>query len=206
MDAPVRVMVLLRAGVGAALMHWPQRIASAAGGSPTPPLACLLTRVLGARQLVQATLELTAPGLLTPQRGALIDATHSATMLALAGLSPRHRRIALVSAVLAAILSGFGVFCARHTGTQNPGPRLPCRGLGPGQRSSVDPSLPWAMRTAGGRWVGAVHGNASRFAPPGAPSCPAILLAPAAIGMAALPGAHRSRLAIPGGEGEPQSR
>jgi hypothetical protein len=101
-------------------------------------LTCLFTRILGVRQLAQATLELTTPGLLTPRRGALIDATHSATMLALAAVSRRHRRVALVNAVLAGTLSAFGMLCSRHARAARRRPSVLHHGLGVGQRSSVD--------------------------------------------------------------------
>jgi hypothetical protein len=108
-DAPIRGVALLRAVVGAALAAFPGRVASAAEGRPAAPLACLFTRVLGVRQLTQATLTLTAPQLLTPSRGAIIDGLHTATAIVLAAMSPRHRRAALVNAALAATFCGLGV-------------------------------------------------------------------------------------------------
>ena len=180
MDAPVRVLALLRAGLGVALLRWPQRITSAAGNSPATFLTCLFTRVLGARQLVQATLELIAPGLLTPRRGALIDAAHSVTMFALAAFSRQHRRVALANAALAATLSAFGMLCSRHAGATLRRPRALHHGLGLGRRSSVDElRAPIPARRC--CWLPSRSGwRRCR--------------------------SHGSRLAFPGGDGGPQPR
>jgi hypothetical protein len=105
-DAPSRNVTLLRAGVGAVLALFPGRVASTAEGHPATPRACLVTRVLGVRHLTQATLTFVAPELLTPLRGALVDGVHTATAVLLAARSPRHRRAALMNAVLAATFCG----------------------------------------------------------------------------------------------------
>jgi hypothetical protein len=113
-DAPIRGVALLRAGVGAALTVFPGRVASAAEGRPATPLARVFTRVLGVRHLTQATLTLTltAPQLLTPLCGAVVDGLHAATVMVLAAVSPRYRRAALVNAALAATFCGLGI--VRH--------------------------------------------------------------------------------------------
>jgi hypothetical protein len=113
-DAPIRVVALLRAGVGAALTVFPGRVASAAEGRPATPLACAFTRVLGVRHLTQATLTLTAPQLLTPSRGAVVDGLHAATVMVLAAVSPRYRRAALMNAALAATFCGLGIVRAHE--------------------------------------------------------------------------------------------
>jgi hypothetical protein len=112
-DAPIRGVALLRAGVGAALTVFPDRVASAAEGRPAASLARRATRVLGVRQLVQATLTLTAPQLLPPLRGAVIDALHLVSTMLLAAVSPRHRRAALMNAALAATFCGLGIVRAQ---------------------------------------------------------------------------------------------
>lgn len=106
MDAPSRSVTLLRAGVGVVLALFPGRVASAAEGRPATPRACLFTRVLGVRNLTQATLTLFAPQFLTPVRGALVDGLHTATVVLLAARSPQHRRAALMNAALAATFCG----------------------------------------------------------------------------------------------------
>src|SRR5690349_8582561 len=99
-------MTLLRAGIGGACIVFPRRVASAAASRPATTLACVFTRILGVRQLAQATLTVTTPELMTPLRGAVIDGLHAATMVQLAAVSRRHRRAALVSTAMAA------TFCA----------------------------------------------------------------------------------------------
>jgi hypothetical protein len=83
-------MTLLRVGVGGACIVSPRRVASAAAGRPAVTLACVFTRILGVRQLVQAALTVTTPDLMTPLRGAVIDGLHAATMVLLAAVSRRH--------------------------------------------------------------------------------------------------------------------
>ena len=114
MDAPIRAVALLRAGVGAALTVFPGRVASAAEGRPAAPFARLFTRALGVRQLTQATFTLTAPQLFTPLRGTVIDGLHTASVMVLAAVSPRHRRAALMNAALAATFCGLGVVGAHE--------------------------------------------------------------------------------------------
>lgn len=114
MDAPIRGVALLRAGVGAALTVFPGRVASAAEGRPATTPARVFTRVLGVRHLTQATLTLTAPQLLTPSRGAVVDGLHAATVMVLAAVSPRYRRAALVNAALAATFCGLGIVSAHE--------------------------------------------------------------------------------------------
>src|SRR3954465_11082604 len=71
----------------------------------------IATRLLGARELVEAAL-------LRRRRrgwvalGAAVDATHALSMIVLAVLDRRHRRIALASAAVASILAAEGVAAA----------------------------------------------------------------------------------------------
>lgn len=113
MDASLRCMTLLRVGVGGACIVSPRRVASAAAGRPAVTLACVFTRILGVRQLVQAALTVTTPDLMTPLRGAVIDGLHAATMVLLAAVSRRHRRAALVSTTMAATFCAVGMVRAR---------------------------------------------------------------------------------------------
>lgn len=102
-------IVLLRTGLGAALVAFPDRIANAAEGRPAGVIAHRFTRVVGVRHLTQAVLTTTAPGLLTPSRGAVIDGLHAATTVLVAVASPRHRRAAVINTVLAATFCGLGI-------------------------------------------------------------------------------------------------
>ena len=60
-----------------------------------------LTRILGARYLVQSTASATVGARWAPEADAAVDVVHAASMLALAVVFPRHRRLALTSAVFA---------------------------------------------------------------------------------------------------------
>lgn len=107
-------VALLRTGVGAALTAFPDRIASAAEGRPASVIARRFTRVVGVRHLIQAVLTHTAPELLTPSGGAVIDGLHGATMMVLAAACPRYRRAAVINTVLAATFCGLGVVGAHE--------------------------------------------------------------------------------------------
>ena len=62
-----------------------------------------LARVLGARQVAQGVVLAAAPR--TAPVGGAVDALHAATMLLLSAISRRHRRAALLSAVVAVLLA-----------------------------------------------------------------------------------------------------
>jgi hypothetical protein len=119
---PPRGQILLRAGIGAALITFPGRVASVVEGHPAGLPARIFTWVLGMRQLTQAVLTAAAPKLLTPFRGAVIDGLHSVTTVLLATVSPRHRRAALMSAALAATLCALDVVRAGERRDRRPSP------------------------------------------------------------------------------------
>ena len=60
-----------------------------------------LVRVLGGRMVLQGVAEIALDDPSVLVGGALVDATHAASMLATAAVSPRFRRPALVSAAVA---------------------------------------------------------------------------------------------------------
>lgn len=102
-----RLPQLLRLGVGAGLVLFPARVAGAAQGRAATQGSVLFTRVLGLRHLAQAVVGLAAPDLLTPARGAVIDAVHAVTMLPL--LAGPHRRGIAVNVVAATGFVGLGL-------------------------------------------------------------------------------------------------
>lgn len=67
--------------------------------------ALLAARALGARHLIQAAALLRRPTRRWMLTGAGIDATHAATMLALAVARPNRRAIACISATLALLIA-----------------------------------------------------------------------------------------------------
>jgi hypothetical protein len=58
----------------------------------------VFTRILGARYVVQSGFGLLERRAWVPAADATVDVVHAVSMLGLAAVSPRHRRVALVSA------------------------------------------------------------------------------------------------------------
>jgi hypothetical protein len=77
----------------------------ARGGHP-PRGARALTRVLGARHLVEVAIVVCSRDRRPPRWSVLVDAGHAGSMIALAGRSRRLRGDALASAAAAMILAG----------------------------------------------------------------------------------------------------
>ena len=89
------------AGWGAALALRPAATARAVCGAvPAPPTA--VTRVLGARQVLQSLVLLRRPSRPLTTAAAVVDGLHAASMLAATVVWPRYRRPALTSAAVAA--------------------------------------------------------------------------------------------------------
>lgn len=92
-------------------------VASRQSAGPAPPGALsrprvsALVRILGARQLAQATLVAARPSASRILLGSAVDGLHAASMLLLARTSPRLCRPALASAAVAALLSSYGLQC-----------------------------------------------------------------------------------------------
>jgi hypothetical protein len=113
------LLVATRCGYGWLLASIPRRMIQI--GTPQPPGAAALTvtRVLGARHLLQAMATAWAresglppgPVLLA---GAAVDATHAASMLGLAVISGPLRRAELADAMLEVGLGAFGVVATRR--------------------------------------------------------------------------------------------
>jgi hypothetical protein len=90
-------------------------------GTPQPAGsgAVTMTRVLGARHLLQALVTATAPSAgLSPDAvlaaGAAVDAVHAGSMIVVAVTCRPLRRVALADAALEASLGAFGVITARR--------------------------------------------------------------------------------------------
>lgn len=98
--------------LGLAMVVAPDRVARAsAGGSATAPAA--IVRVLGLRQAGQGALNLLRPSRAGLDLGAGVDATHLASMIALAVAAPRYRRTAAVSGAIALASIGAGLAARR---------------------------------------------------------------------------------------------
>ncbi len=108
------LLTLARAANGAALLVVPGSVLrSTVGGRDDRP-ARIVTRILGARHLVQAGLTGLRPGPTALWIGAAVDAVHAATALGLAALDDGRRRAALGNALSAFVFAAAGAALARR--------------------------------------------------------------------------------------------
>lgn len=110
-------LTAIRAGWGAALLIAPGAVLRDLPHQRIDRPARAFARVLGARQLAQAALAGRRRGRASSRgwilTGAAVDATHAATMLALALLRPDRRKLALANVALASAFAAAGVHQAR---------------------------------------------------------------------------------------------
>ena len=112
---PPAALAACRAAYGLALLAAPALLLKSAGGVPPTRGDCLVARVLGARQVLQAGL--TCGGQRRAlQAGALADGLHAATMVILATRGQRLRRPALTEAADAVVLAVAGLRCCPSAG------------------------------------------------------------------------------------------
>lgn len=106
------VLTVLRAGYGTVQLVRPGLIGGwlIAGGLDSRERA--VSRVLGARQLLQAAVTLAAPGSATLTLGAGVDALHATSMLGLGLADRRRRRAAFNDAAVAGALALAGLAAA----------------------------------------------------------------------------------------------
>ena len=113
----VRAETLLagvRAGYGMIQLAVPGYSAEQQLGGPLDPTTLRVVRVLGARQVAQAGLALAFPAEPLLGLGAGVDALHALSMVPVALATPRWRRPALVSGLMAAAFAAAGVLAARR--------------------------------------------------------------------------------------------
>jgi hypothetical protein len=111
------LLVAARSGYGWLLASVPQRMIQVGTSRPPGPGAATVTRVLGARHLLQAMATAWAEAAGLPPvpvllAGAAVDATHAASMIGLAVINRPLRRAALVDALLETGLGAFGLITA----------------------------------------------------------------------------------------------
>ena len=109
-----RVFAAVSGVTGLAMVGGAGRLAPAiaqGGAVPDPRIV----QVLGTRQLAQAALTFVVPTAPVLALGAGIDASHAASMFALAGASRRYRRPALLSAAVASAAVVAGALLARRS-------------------------------------------------------------------------------------------
>lgn len=102
-----RWIELIRAGWGAALLLAPRHVLRLAH-VPVDTRAAVVARILGARQLAQATLSGVDPSPHVLALGVWVDGAHAATAAALAAADPSRARAALTDAAVAGIWAGAG--------------------------------------------------------------------------------------------------
>lgn len=102
MTPPGRVLGVARAVWGLTGVSAPALLVRRVGGVPADHRAVVVTRVLGARHLVQAVASGLAPGPAVLAVGAWVDGAHSLTALALALVDRSRARAALTDAAVAA--------------------------------------------------------------------------------------------------------
>jgi hypothetical protein len=104
----VRATALARAGWAGVLLVVPEVVLRAGGPGPVPAAAVTVARVLAARHLAQAAASALTPTGPVAGLGAVVDTLHTGTCVALAAMSPRWRRAALLDAAVEAGFAAAG--------------------------------------------------------------------------------------------------
>ena len=107
----------VRAGDGAVQLLRPAYSAEQLLGGPLDPGAVAAVRVLGARQLAQAAMSVTAPSARLLALGAGANGVHALSMAVLVLADRRWRRPAMVSGLIAAAFAAGGAAAARRAGS-----------------------------------------------------------------------------------------
>jgi len=108
-----RRIELVRAVWGAVLLIAPSAVLSALHGVQVDRKALVVTRILGARHLVQAWLSGINPSRAMLAAGAGVDAIHSLTAFGLGALDRRRLQGGVADGIIAAVWAGFGWHQAR---------------------------------------------------------------------------------------------
>ena len=147
--SPAVLVEVLRIVYGMVQLVAPARVARVVGGR-LDHRARVVARVLGARHVVQGCVSAAAPDAVVLALGAEVDLLHAASMVALAVVDRRRRRIALADACVAASFTGL---------VSSPG--------APRSRHARPGTITERRR------VGSAASGARRLAPPGDPPCSA---------------------------------
>lgn len=113
--------VVVRGGLGLALVVTPGRVVRLTSGCAASPAQVWVARLLGARRLVEVAALSARPQLRDPVRW--IDLLHAASMVGLAATSRAQRRPALASTAAAVALALSASAHARHDERQRRLPR-----------------------------------------------------------------------------------
>lgn len=105
---------LLRAGWGAVLLAAPAGVLNHIHGVEADRKALAVTRILGARHLVQASFSGINPGPEVLAAGIWVDTVHSMTAFGLAALDRRRARGGVVDGIVAASWAGLALRHLHH--------------------------------------------------------------------------------------------
>jgi len=109
----VRGLTAIRTCWGAALLIAPGAVLGALPHQQIDRPARAFARILGVRHLAQAAIVSPQPTRGWILAGAVVDAIHASTMVALALLLPDRRRLALTNVVTAGAFAAAGLYEAR---------------------------------------------------------------------------------------------
>lgn len=112
----IRGLELMRAGWGAALLAAPAEVLTHIHGVQVDRKALVITRILGARHLVQASFSGINPSPEVLAAGIWVDTVHSMTAFGLAAVDRRRARGGVVDGVVAA---SWAALALRHLHTGN---------------------------------------------------------------------------------------
>ncbi|MCV7071669.1 hypothetical protein MJO55_27140 [Mycolicibacterium rufum] len=126
MSARYRAIEVVRASWGAALLIGPDRVLHVTASGPVDTPGRAVTRILGARHLVQAALSGLRPGSGVLAWGVGVDAVHAVTALLLAAVDRRRARAGCTDAAIAAGWAALGWRDLRRD-RQRPSTPLPGR-------------------------------------------------------------------------------
>ena len=115
----IRFLELLRAGWGTTLLAAPQAVLTEIRGVRVDRRAIVVTRILGGRQLVQATLSGVRPSPEVLAAGVWVDGVHALTAVGLALADRRRARVGVADGLVAALWAGLG-WHDLHTGKTPP--------------------------------------------------------------------------------------
>ena len=106
MEPDLRRLALVgRAGYGAVLLLAPRGVLSQFSGEPCDESTVRVARLLGARQVLQAAVLYARSAPAWQLGGAGVDLLHGLSMLGVAAVSPKYRKVALISARDAGVLA-----------------------------------------------------------------------------------------------------
>jgi hypothetical protein len=104
----VRLIELIRAGWGTAMLAAPRSLLAHVHGVQADRTDVAVARVLGARQLVQGVLSGLAPSPEVLAAGVWVDVAHATSMAALPLLDRSRARVAATDAAIASLFAGLG--------------------------------------------------------------------------------------------------